>query len=99
MRILSSLELRFFQLRVLLHQLFDTVTRELNADFSILTFAFALEHRSLAVFRMAHPHAWLEADATAGRLNVHLRTGELLAARGEELGDVVDRVVALAGVG
>jgi hypothetical protein len=60
--------------------------------------ALALEYRSLAILRMSYALAGAESGLPSRRWHRNLRTGKLLAARGEEVGDVVNRVVGRPGV-
>src|SRR5581483_10265002 len=87
------------QLGVLLHQCFQAEAWKLYSNLGVFAFSFAAKHRSLAEFGVANFLTGPES-ALPGRLrNGHSGPGKLLAARGEELGDVVDRVVGRAGVG
>src|SRR5581483_173835 len=90
--------LRSFQLRVLLHQLLQTETRELYRNLGIFPISFALIDRAFAIFWVANLLAGPEAFLAGGRLNRNLGQRELLPPRGKKLGNVVDRVVGLAGV-
>src|ERR1700757_3072231 len=74
----------FFELGILLHQLLQPEPRELYRNLGVFPISFSLVDGALSVFRMPHFLAGAEA---------------LLPPRGKELGDVVDGVVALAGVG
>ena len=89
----------FFQLGILLHQLLQPEPRELYRNLGVFPISFSLVDSALAVFRVADFLPRAEALLAFGFLDDCLRHIEFLAARGEELGDIVDRVVALAGVG
>ena len=89
----------FFQLGILLHQLLQPEPRELYRNLGVFPISFSLVDSALAVFRMADFLSRTKALLAFGFLDDSFRHVEFLAARGEKLGDVVDGVVALAGVG
>src|SRR5208282_3030527 len=84
------------QLRVLLHQLLQSEARELYRNLSFFAFSFSLVDRPFAIFGMPHLLPGAES-ALAGRLfHPRFRDGKFLAARGKELGNVLDGVVGLS---
>src|SRR5215469_14564510 len=85
---------RPFQLRVLLHQLLQAEPRKLYRNLGFFTLSFPPVDGALAVFRMADLLTGAKAAPARGRLHWNLRHAEFLAARGEELGDVLDRVIS-----
>jgi hypothetical protein len=81
------------QLGILLHQLLQAEARELYRNLGFFAFSFAQVDRAFAIFRVTDFLAGAES-ALAGRLfDGRFRNGKLLAAAGEELGDVLDGVV------
>src|SRR6516164_8047947 len=82
------------QLGVLLNQLLQAEAWKLYRNLGFFAFSLALIDSSLAVFRMPDSLSGTESALASRLLNGRgLRHGELLAAAGEELGNVVDRVV------
>src|SRR6266852_8487637 len=86
------------QLRILLHQLLQTEARELYRNLGIFTFSFALVDGAFAIFRMANFLSRAEALSAFGLFDRQFGDAELLASRGEKVGNVLNRVVGLAGV-
>src|SRR5579859_409009 len=82
------------QLSVLLHQLLQAEAWKLYRNLGFFAFSFALVDRAFAVFWMADSLAGTKS-AFPCRLfdRSHLGHGELLAAAGEEFGDVLNRIV------
>src|SRR5215469_2111978 len=90
-----KLLLRPLQLRVLLHQLLQTEARELYRDLGLFPISFPLIDSTLAVFGVAYFLAGPESLLAFRLFDREFGQVELLAPRGEELGDVVDGVVSL----
>ena len=84
---------RPLQLGILLHQLLQAEARKLYRNLGFFAFSFALVDRSFAIFRMANLLAGTESALAGGLFDRRLGDGELLAAAGEKLGDILDRVV------
>src|SRR5438445_1941414 len=84
---------RLLQLGVLLYQLLQTEARELYRNLGLFTFSFALIDQAFAIFGMAHLLSRTESSIASGLLQRHLGNVEFLAARGKELGNVINRVV------
>src|ERR1700757_3056820 len=89
----------FFQLGILLHQLLQPEPWELYRNLGVFPISFALVDGALAVLGMFDLLAGAEAALALGFLDHGLGEVELLAARREKLGNVIDGVVALAGIG
>src|SRR5437899_6430787 len=87
---LPNQALRFLQLRILLHQLLQSEARELYRNLGLLAFSFALIDRSFAIFWMPHFLPGTKSSPAFWLLNRQLGNGELLPARGKELGNVID---------
>src|SRR5215471_7625879 len=79
------LSLSPLQLRVLLHQLFQSESWKLYRNLGVFSFALALVDSALTVFRMPDTLSWTKRPATATFLDRHLRSRKLLAARGKKL--------------
>src|SRR5260370_30875997 len=82
-----------FQLRVLLHQLFQTEARELYRNLGAFPVAFALIDHAFTVLGMPHPLAGAEsglAGAPRLRLGCYSRHRALLAPRSEAFRDVLN---------
>ena len=107
-------ELRLAELGVFLDQFLQAESMKLYRNLGVIPIALAMIDDSFAVFRMAdavsleqsrgprQSRGWIagvESAACGGRLRRGLGAGELLTARGKEVGDVVDGVVGRAGVG
>ena len=90
MRFFRTLEA--FQLGELLHQLFYAVLLKLYCNLRVIPIAFATKDGSFAVLGMADASALLQAGLAGRRFYVEFWLGDLLSARGEEAGDVVDRL-------
>src|SRR4029077_6582114 len=86
------------QLRILLHQLLQTDARELYRNLGIFTFSFALADGAFTIFRMGNFFSRAEAPSAFGLFDRQFGDAELLASRGEKVGNVLNRVVGLAGV-
>src|SRR5512146_2546113 len=84
----------FLQLGKLLHQLFHTVAADLNGDLGFVAIAFSANHRALTILRVNHAGTGLEALLPRRLRQIDFWPRELLSARCEELGDIVDGVVA-----
>src|ERR1019366_6557404 len=82
-----------FELGILLHQLLLSEARELYRNLSFFAFSFALVDRSFAILGVADLLPRAESALAGGLFDGCLGDGELLAAAGEEFGDVLDRVV------
>src|SRR6201994_1362612 len=89
----------FFELGILLHQLLQPEPRELYRNLGIFPISFSLEDGAFPVFRMTHLLPRTKAFLSFGLLDHGLGQTKLLSPRGKELGNVVDGVVAFAGVG
>src|SRR5262252_8004604 len=90
-----KLLLRPLQLGVLFHQLLQTETRELYRNLRLFPISFPLIDSTLAVFGVADFLAGEESFLAFRLFDREFGQIELLAPRGEELGDVVDGVVSL----
>ncbi len=96
-----------FQLRVLLHQLFQTEARKLYRNLGFFTFSFALVDGALAIFRVADLRSWAESllafgsfdGQLWGRLNFFPREAKNSAMLSMELyfGPVLDARTASPG--
>src|SRR5579864_8504421 len=85
-----------FQLGVLLHQLLQAEARELYRNLRFFAFSLALVNRTLAILGMPNPLSGAKSALTRGLFDRRFRDGKLLAAAGEELRDVLNRVVQAA---
>src|SRR5436305_5026642 len=84
----------FLQLGILLHQLLQAEAWKLYRNLGFFAFSLALVDRSFAVFRMTYSLPRTESALTGRRFHRRrFRDAELLAAAGEELGNVLDGVV------
>src|SRR6267143_2816259 len=81
------------QLGILLHQLLQPEARKLYRNLGFFALSFALVDGSISVFGMADFLAGTKAALASGLFHRRFRDSELFATRGEELGDVLDRVV------
>ena len=90
----------FLQLGVLLHQLLQAEAWKLYRNLGFFAFSFTLVDGSLAVFGMTDSLSRTKS-ALARRLfdRSGFGSAEFFAAAGEELGDVLDRVVGARGCG
>ena len=88
--------LESFELGELLHQLFYAVLLKLYCNLGVVPIAFAAKDGALAVFGVADARALAQAGLAGGGGDVKFGAREalsarnLLPARGEEAGDVVD---------
>src|SRR5260370_17789777 len=87
------------QLGIPLHQLLQAEARKLYSNLDVFAFSFALVDGSLAVFGMANLLAGAKSALAGGRFSRWFWDCELLAARGEELGDIFDELVVLGRCG
>src|SRR5580704_12712477 len=81
------------QLGILLHQLLQAEARKLYRNLGFFAFTFALVDGSFAVFGMADLLSGAESALAGGLFDLRFGDAELLAAAGEELGDILDGVV------
>src|SRR5579872_3480119 len=90
----DSMRSASLQLGILLHQLLQAEAWKLYRNLGFFAFPFALIDRALAIFWMADSLAGTES-AFACRFfdRSCLGHGELLAAAGEEFGNVLNRIV------
>src|SRR5579864_2691258 len=83
------------QLGILLHQLLQAEAWKLYSNLGFFAFSFALIHRSITVLRMPHSLSRTKAALARGFFDGRrFRHRELLAPAGEELGNVLNRVVS-----
>src|ERR1019366_8999197 len=85
--------LRLFQLGVFLDQLFQTESRKLYRNLRIFPVTLAFVHCAFPVFRMTNALSGPESSAPGRLGNLDFGPRKLLSPRGEELRNVVDRVV------
>src|SRR5205085_10747927 len=91
--------LRSLELSILLDQLLQPEPWELYRNLRVFTVSFPLVHSALAIFGVPHLLSWAKAPLPFWLLDGHLGQVEFLAARGKELGDIVDGVVAFGRIG
>src|SRR5579862_5167612 len=89
----------FLQLPILLHQLLQPEPWELYRNLGVFPISFSLVDGSLTIFWMPDFLARPEAALAFGLFDNGLRQVELLPPRGKEFRNIVDGVVALAGIG
>src|ERR1700736_4278668 len=81
------------QLGILLHQLLQAEARKFVRNLGFFALPFALVDGSFSVFGMPDFLAGTKTALASGLFYWRFRDSELFAARGEDLGDVLDRVV------
>ena len=78
------------QLGILLYQLLQAEARKLYRNLGFFAFPFSLIDSSFAIFGMANLLAGAESALAGGLFERGFRDGELFAAAGKELRDVLD---------
>src|SRR6266704_1165047 len=91
-------DLRSLQMRVLLHQLLQSESRELYRNLSGFSFTLSTIDDSFAILRVFHPLSGPESMAACGLLHRYLGAVELLTTRSKKVGNIVDRIVFGAGI-
>src|SRR5689334_17869519 len=79
---------------VLFHQLFQSESWKLYRNLGVFSLAFAAEDHALTILGMLHTLSGTKRAAACGLVYRDLWPGKLLAARGKELRNVIDGVVA-----
>ena len=99
------MRLESFELGKFFHQLFYAVLLKLYCNLRVVPIAFATKDGANAVLGVANARALAQAGLPGRGRKVHfgagevLSTGNLLSARGEEAGNVVDGVASGGGAG
>src|SRR5262249_3343218 len=83
---------------VFFHQLFQSESWKLYRNLGVFSFTFAAKDNAFAVLGLPDALSRTKGVDPSGLLHRELRPVELLAARGKELGDVLDGVVSRPGV-
>src|SRR5260370_21005639 len=94
-----SIALSALHLGILLHQFLQAEAWKLYSNLGFFAFSFALIHRAFPIFGVADLLSGAETALADGLFYGSFGDGQLLAAAGEKLGDVLNRVVRPGGKG